>query len=439
MKILLMMSGSIACFKAAQVISTLCKQGHTVQVVASPAALKFVGAATLEGLTGREVFSDAFQPGWAMDHINLCNWADLILLCPATANSINKLAAGLGEDVIGTLFLAFNFDRPFLIAPAMNTKMLKHPTTQKSLQLLEEMGCEVLNTGDGSLACGETGEGRLLEVDQLVEIINSKKISIDSSQGKQNSSNSLKPHVLITAGGTTEPIDSVRAISNISTGTTGVEIARTFARSGYAVTLFISDRATTAKSIENLTLNTKTFSSFSDLQHLLKSTLENQHFDVIFHAAAVSDFSVSEIISNETKTESLHKKQNTAFKIETSDTLTIKLTRNPKLIESLKSWSANKNILLIGFKLTAGTNVGERKSVVQNLLQRTRCDYVVVNDISEISKKQHLAEILNRDGKSIGKTTDKSALASVLVTEITKQLSLKSKSLDLDLPRETFV
>jgi phosphopantothenoylcysteine decarboxylase/phosphopantothenate--cysteine ligase len=167
-KVLFQLTGSIACFKACELISRLAKRGVAVQTVASAGALRFVGAATLEGLTGRTPFTDLYEPGRTMDHIRLARWADIALLCPATANSLNRLAAGLADDAIGALFLAWELERkPYLIAPAMNATMWDHPATRSARERLERYGARLLPVGDGRLACGEQGEGRLLEVGEL--------------------------------------------------------------------------------------------------------------------------------------------------------------------------------------------------------------------------------------------------------------------------------
>lgn len=167
-RVLFLLTGSIACFKACELISRLVKQGIAVQTVASVSALRFVGAATLEGLTGRPPFTDLYQAGRAMDHIHLARWADAALVCPATANSVNRLAAGLGDDVNGALFLAWEIaEKPWLIAPAMNASMWEHPTTRTSRMRLAEYGARLLPVGDGRLACGESGEGRLAEVAEI--------------------------------------------------------------------------------------------------------------------------------------------------------------------------------------------------------------------------------------------------------------------------------
>lgn len=173
MKILFMLTGSIACYKSAAAISKLMQNKCEVQTAATSSALQFLGAATLEGLTGRPVFQSLFENGRHMDHIHLARWADLVIVSPATANTINELGAGLGNSVVSSLILANNFLKPVWICPAMNTEMIKHPATQNSLNLLKTWGARILEGTDGNLACGEYGQGRLIEPEQLVtEVIN---------------------------------------------------------------------------------------------------------------------------------------------------------------------------------------------------------------------------------------------------------------------------
>jgi phosphopantothenoylcysteine synthetase/decarboxylase len=170
-KILFQMTGSIAAYKACGLISQLIKNDYDVQSVGSRSLSQFVGPATLEGLTGKPVLTDVYEPGKAMDHINLARNSDLMILCPATANSINKVAAGIADDIIGALFLANNFKTPYWIVPAMNSEMYKHPATQDSLKKLEKWGVRVFETNEGRLACGEGGLGKMLEPDELFKEI----------------------------------------------------------------------------------------------------------------------------------------------------------------------------------------------------------------------------------------------------------------------------
>lgn len=169
--ILYMLSGSIACYKSCQVISRLVQQGHRVQTACTAGALRFIGPATLEGLTGRSVLVDPFEPGHMGDHIQVARRCQLAILAPASAHTINRLAHGLASDMVGTLFLAYERPKPFLLAPAMNEAMLLHPATQESLARLASWGVQVLPSDRGMQACGTVGEGRLLEPEQLLQRI----------------------------------------------------------------------------------------------------------------------------------------------------------------------------------------------------------------------------------------------------------------------------
>lgn len=167
-KVLFFLTGSIACYKACHAISRLVQAGVSVQTVATPAALRFVGPATLEGLTGKRVLSDMWEEGRAMDHINCAREADLAIVCPATANTLNRLAAGLADDLTGALFLAWEHkSKPWFVAPAMNTFMWNHPATQASVETLTGWGVRVIEPAEGLLACGENGAGRLAEPDLI--------------------------------------------------------------------------------------------------------------------------------------------------------------------------------------------------------------------------------------------------------------------------------
>jgi len=169
--ILLQISGSIAAFKAAALASLLVDGGFDIRCVATKDALRFIGEPTMEGLTGRPVLSDMFEPGRALDHISLVDWADLMLLYPATANRMTRLRAGLADDLIGALFLANNFRKPYWIAPAMNSNMFAHPAVTEASVTLESWGCRILPTGQGRLACGTVGYGRLLEPEQTLTLV----------------------------------------------------------------------------------------------------------------------------------------------------------------------------------------------------------------------------------------------------------------------------
>ncbi len=172
MKRLLLMTGSIACAKATGLISAWVKQGDEVKVVCSQGALNFVGIATLEGLSQNSVMTSTYEVGAMMDHIHVSRWADQVVLCPATANVINKLSTGIADDVVTTVWVAaYGLQKPMIVIPAMNTMMWEYPATQISMQKLKEWGVQIISPQAGQLACGESGEGRMSEIDEILAYI----------------------------------------------------------------------------------------------------------------------------------------------------------------------------------------------------------------------------------------------------------------------------
>ena len=413
-KILFQMSGSIACYKACDLISRLQQSGYELEVVVTPSALEFVGEATIEGLTGKALHKSVFQAGMQMDHIRLARWADLLLLCPATANTISKLSAGLGDDLISTIFLAHDFSKPYIVAPAMNPSMLDHPAVLLAVDKLRSWGVDVLSSGEGRLACGETGEGRLLEVEQLFTLIESRLANAETvpvatethsanpatennSRHGRGARKSKTLDVLVTAGGTREPIDSVRSIANFSTGRTGAAIAEYFAGRGHRVTLLRA--ADAAKAPTNVV--ERTFSTFAEFKSLLESELVKNSYDAVIHAAAVSDFAVEEISTSGHPTRLA--RAGTQGKIESDAPTSLLLRPNPKLIDGLRAFSKNAAIKIIAFKLTHAADAEARELEVEKLAKRARPDFIVHNDFATISQSCHPATVyaVHENGETI--------------------------------------
>lgn len=169
--ILIGISGSISAYKAASLASALKKKGHSIKTMATESALKFIGPAALEGITGEPVLTDMFNPGYEIPHINLSEWADLIIVYPASAATIARLRTGLAEDLISAVFLSNNFRKPFWIAPAMNINMLAHPAVQENLEKLSLWGARIIEPEEGVLACGTIGKGRAPEPEKMAEMI----------------------------------------------------------------------------------------------------------------------------------------------------------------------------------------------------------------------------------------------------------------------------
>lgn len=417
-KVLFMMTGSIACYKACQVISRLVQAGCEVQVVASPGALQFVGNATFEGLTGKSVVSDLYAAGNVMDHIHLMRWADVVVVAPATANYVNKIAQGVGDDLLTTLFLAHDFKKPFLLAPAMNTSMYMHPVTQSSIKRLRDMGIEILETASGVLACGETGFGKLLEPDLILEEIK-KRLPTSESAASSDTKESIRKsdlapfRVLVTSGGTLEPIDNVRVITNVSSGETGAKLSELLSDLGCNVHLLRAEAAKVADS----RVEQSTYTTFHSLQKNLKFLLANREFDVVIHTAAVSDFSVGSLEINGREMAA-----GDFPKIHSSDKLTIHFKNNPKIVDEIKSYSRNKNLKLVAFKLTSKASEEERNQAVAKLRDHSKADFVVQNDTSEIDKikQQHRFTLYSGAGTKVP-LENIQALAGELLQQFMKE------------------
>ena len=204
--------------------------------------MNFVGLSTWQGISQNQVHVDQYNNSKNIDHIELDRWADGVVLCPASASRINSMAAGISNDLLNDTFLAHDFRKPYLIFPAMNTAMLNHPATTASIQKLASWGIEIESTDSGLLACGENGDGKLLDPEAIVN-----RILHTISKSKYLRTKSI----LITAGGTSEKIDQVRHISNLSSGFTGTQLAQELYRMGFEVDLIASANAPKIRSTSN--------------------------------------------------------------------------------------------------------------------------------------------------------------------------------------------
>jgi phosphopantothenoylcysteine decarboxylase / phosphopantothenate---cysteine ligase len=373
LRVLVLMSGSIAAFKVVQLVSRLVQApvGAEVEVVMTSAARAFIGEASLEGLTGRRVRSDTFAAGDHMDHIRLVRWADVVLAAPCTANTLNKLALGIGDDLVGTLFLAHDFSKPWLIAPAMNTRMYEHPTTRGSLDRLRGMGCTIVEGGSGALACGEIGAGRLAEPEVLLEAVlrAAQRPSARSPDEPSPISQRGALKILVTAGGTRMPLDAVRSIVNGSTGRTGAAIATDLAALGHAVTLLTAEGGVSAEDITRL----ERYDDFDSFERSLRRLLTEESYDVLVQSAAISDW--RPIAAAE---------HSSLGKIDSdTDTLTLRFERTPKLVGLVRSWSRNPALRVVAFKLTVGAADAERRRKVAQLLAHEGVVAVVANDLQD--------------------------------------------------------
>ena len=401
-KILFLMTGSIACYKACQLISKLTQNQFEVQVVASPSALQFVGEATLEGLSGRAVVTDMYSSGNVMDHIHLVRWADLIVVAPATAHFVNKISQGIGDDLLTTLFLAHDFKKPFLIAPAMNHAMYDHPVTQASLKKLKGFGIDILDSQSGILACGEVGKGRLLDPEIIFVEIQKRLQNFQVPLMDNLLSQKQAQKILITSGGTQESIDDVRVLTNTSSGSTGAAIADHLISVGFDVDFVHGKNSFLPTYHCQLT----EFTDFKSIQSILEKKLKTENYFAVIHLAAISDYTV-------------HKFDG---KIKSGEPMTLSLIPNIKLVDQIKNWSLNSQTQLIAFKLTSTSDNSEKTAAIEKLSKSSRANLIIHNDKNEMTQNKHLYHAYE-NLKLIQTTKNKQELSSFLSSYLWNQLS----------------
>lgn len=387
LNIALIVSGSISCYKACELTSMLLKDGHQVQVIATKAALRFVGTASFEGLTDRKVYTSMWAPRESKTHISLRRWADLFVFYPATANRINQLAAGMAEDLIGASFLANNFEKPFWIAPAANTNMMLHPATQQGLKILEGWGCSIVYGESGRLACGDVGIGRLAEPAVLRSMIREYARTMAQTKrsgllhgGRGEGVSGRPPRALVSGGAMTLPVDAVRSIVNTSSGRTAAATVAALLDAGWSVT-YLAHQSASVQDCEGARI--LRYSTFADFEAILRQQLAADDFDLVVHAAAVSDYYLAA--------------GGTAAKQETGDSFSLQLAPNPKLLPQVKEMAAGsgrKEPFVIGFKLTVHQNEQEGRARALSYFRDGRVDLVIWNDLDGVSGEQHAFSIL---------------------------------------------
>ena len=347
-KILLVICGGISAYKSLETIRILKKVGCELRTILTKSSKEFVTPLSITSLSQGKVYDDLFsiENEGEMDHINLSRWADLILVVPATANTISKLAKGSSEDLASTVILASN--KPIFLVPAMNVRMWEHPSTKENLDILKNYSYKIIGPEIGEMACGEYGEGKMTEPVDIVNRIDDYLFTI-----KKN--NKLK--ALVTAGPTKEYIDPVRFITNKSSGKQGYELAKSLSRNGFQTTLISGP--TNLKVNEEIKLI-----KVETAEQMFKETQKNLPVDVAIFSAAVADFKVVE-------------KKN--LKIKKKDELTIKLEKNIDILNYVSNHNSMRPKLVIGF--AAETNNLENNAIEK--LKNKNCDMIIANGVSD--------------------------------------------------------
>ncbi len=346
-KILFVICGGVSAYKSLETIRLFKKNNAEIKTILTKSAKEFVTPLSIASLSQGKVYDDLFnvENETEMDHIALSRWADVIIIAPATANTISKLSQGSSEDLASTVILASN--KQVFLAPAMNVRMWEHPSTKDNLKILKSFGYKFIGPVTGDMACGEYGEGKMSDpYDIFNEISN-----FLSSQFKNK-----KIKALVTAGPTNEYIDPVRFITNKSSGKQGYEIAKSLSRRGFN-TILISG-PTNLKIDEDIKLI-----KVETAEEMFKATQKNLPADIAVFSAAVADYKINK------------KSQN---KIKKQENLNINLEQNIDILNYVSNHNSMRPKLVIGF--AAETSNLDKNAISK--LKNKNCDWIVANDVS---------------------------------------------------------
>jgi phosphopantothenoylcysteine decarboxylase/phosphopantothenate--cysteine ligase len=349
-KILLIICGGISAYKSLELIRLLKKQDVEVKTILTKSSKKFVTPLSVASLSQGKVYDDLFnaENEAEMNHLSLSRWADVILVVPATANTISKLSAGSSDDLASTVILAS--DKDVFLTPAMNVRMWEHPSTKQNLNKLKSYGYKIIGPEIGDMACGEFGEGKMTEPKNIFQTIEAYFDELNKNQ---------KLKALVTAGPTNEYIDPVRFITNKSSGKQGYALAKSLAKRGFQTTLISGPTNLQIDSNINLI-------KVETADEMFKATQENLPADVAIFSAAVADFKVKE-----RKNEKMKKQEY----------LNLELEKNIDILNYVSKHNSLRPKLVIGF--AAETNNIQENA--QKKLVEKNCDWIIANDVSNNS------------------------------------------------------
>jgi len=349
-RILLAISGGIAAYKAPELVRVLKRAGHEVRCAMTPEAERFVSALSLQAVSGESVRCNLFDLGeeGEIDHIGLADWADLVLVAPVTANLMAKMAHGLADDLVSTVLLATR--APILIAPAMNVNMWNHPATQANLATLRGRGVAEVGPDAGELACGWEGLGRMSDPAEIAQAVAAALVRPTLAGAR----------VLVTAGGTAEPIDAVRSVTNRSSGKMGFAIASEAARRGADVVLVAGVTSLpTPFGVRRVDVG-----SAREMREAVLAEFDDA--SIVIKAAAVADFRPAAVSDRKIKKEQLG----------ADGSMTLELVQNPDILQEISARKGDRTI--VGFAAESHDVV----AAAQRKLARKGCDLIVANDIS---------------------------------------------------------
>jgi phosphopantothenoylcysteine decarboxylase/phosphopantothenate--cysteine ligase len=381
-RVLLGVSGGIAAYKAATLLRMLTESGHDVQVVPTDAALEFVGEATWAALSGRPVARSVWERVHEVPHVRLGQEADLVLVAPATADLLARAASGRADDLLTATLLTARC--PVLLAPAMHTEMWEHPATQANVAVLRDRGVIVLDPASGRLTGADSGKGRMPEPDQLFAAA-----TAILRRGGLPPADLAGRHVLISAGGTREPLDPVRYLGNHSSGLQGFALATAAAARGAKVRLVAANAALPDPAgVDVIRVGTA-------LQLREQMLAGAPDADVVVMAAAVADFRPADVAENKIKKTD-----------DPDDAPVIRLIRNPDVLADLvarREAGEPGARVIVGFAAETGDDAGDVLHHARGKLARKRCDLLVVNDVSGgkvFGQEQNQVTLLEPGGRA---------------------------------------
>lgn len=412
-RIVVGVSGSISAYKATFIIRQLRAAGHEVKVVASAAALKFIGESTLAALSGAPVASQLFSDAGAVEHVAIAEWAQLLLIAPASADLIAKLAVGRADDMLTTT--ALTTTAPIVISPAMHTQMWQHPATVANVEILRSRGVKVIEPASGRLTGKDSGPGRLPEPEQIVA--QALECLRQISQDLQFSQDLAGKHFVISAGGTREAIDPVRFLGNRSSGLQGIALARAAVERGAHVTLVAANIE--AALLAQLPEQVEVVKVVSALQLRDAVHEAGRSAQVIVMCAAVADF--------RPKTYAGFKLKKSTDSGETDKSYTLELVENPDILAGLAAQRLNEGQVIVGFAAetgdehTSALEYGRRKALKKG------ADLLAVNTVGATSGFGDVANeihVLDSHGQQVGHSAgSKLQVARDLVELIAQRLS----------------
>ena len=347
-KILLIVCGGISAYKTLDVIRLLKKNGAEIKTILTKSASEFVTPLSITSLSKGKVYTDLFsvENENEMDHIALSRWADIILVAPATANTISKLANGSTDDLASTVILASN--KNIYLAPAMNVRMWEHPSSKQNLNKLKNFAYRIIGPEIGDMACGEYGEGKMSDPIKIVNEIDNYFLQLK---------NNKKYKALVTAGPTNEYIDPVRILTNKSSGRQGYEIAKSLSKKGFETTLISGPTNLDVEDDINLI-------KVETADEMLIATQKNLPTDVAIFSAAVADFKISKKFEN---------------KIKKHNFLNLNLEKNIDILNYVSNHNSKRPKLVIGF----AAETEDIENNAKKKLDKKNCDWIIANDVAD--------------------------------------------------------